>query len=238
MAVRELRPLVGVMPLWDEEKKSIWMVPGYLDGIREAGGIPFIFPLTDDEEELKRLMDMCGGLLFTGGQDVDPGIYGEEIKYGSVEICRQRDIMEHYVLNEAVKTDKSVLGICRGIQFINAALGGTLYQDLSSQHPSDTCHRQQPPYDVPSHEVSVEQGSPLAGLLGTDCIAVNSCHHQAVKELAPDLRAMAHSADGLIEAVYMPRMRFLWAVQWHPEFSWKTDAFSRKIFGAFIRSIF
>ena len=130
--------------------------------------------------------------------------------------------------------DKPVLGICRGIQFINAALGGTLYQDLPAQHPSEVNHHQSPPYDVPVHDVSIMESSPLYVCLGTEHLSVNSYHHQAVNKIAPGLVSMAVSSDALVEALYKPDQRFLWAVQWHPEFSWQTDHNSRKIFGAFV----
>ncbi len=225
------------MPLWDDEKKSIWMLPGYLDGLREAGGLPVVFPLTADEQELERLMELCDGFLFTGGQDVSPELYGEEPLEGLTECCRPRDAMEEIVLRKAIEADKPVFGICRGIQFINAALGGTLYQDIPTQYPSDVDHHQQAPYDAPSHEVEIIENSPLHACLGSRSLAVNSLHHQAVREISEKLQAMAVSPDGLTEALYMPGHRFLWAVQWHPEFNYRTDGSSRKLFRAFAEAM-
>lgn len=224
------------MPLWDDDKESLWMLPGYLDGIHQAGGCAIIFPLTQEENELKRIAELCDGFLFTGGHDVDPRLYHEEPMKGFVDICRLRDEMEMIVLQEALDDDKPVFGICRGIQFINAVLGGTLYQDLPLQHSSDVEHHQKPPYDVPVHKVTVAEDSPLYRLLGKKQLAVNSYHHQAIKELAPSLKPMAVSSDGLTEAVYMPGKHFVWAVQWHPEFSHRTDEDSRKIFDVFIHA--
>ena len=232
-----MKPIVGVMPLWDEKKDSLWMLPGYLDGIEQAGGIPFIFPLSADRADLKRLADMCDGFLFTGGHDISPEIYGEEPLDGLVFCCEMRDEMETAVLSEALDADKPVLGICRGIQLINAALGGTLYQDIPSQCPSETEHHQPKPYDRPIHDVAVTQGTPLHECLQLDRLSVNSLHHQAVKTTAPGLEVMAVSPDGLVEALYMPKHRFLWAVQWHPEFSFHEDENSRKIFRAFIEAM-
>lgn len=125
-----------------------------------------------------------------------------------------------------------MLGICRGIQIINAVLGGSLIQDIPTEHPSKVIHSQTPPYDRPSHSVSLITGTPLKELLKSDSIDVTSYHHQAVKKLAPGLKAMAISSDGLIEAVYMPDHPFLWAVQWHPEFTWRVSRESRAIFHA------
>ena len=112
-----------------------------------------------------------------------------------------------------------------------------MYQDLPTQYESEIQHHQNPPYDIPVHKVKLKKDSPLYKCLETEFLDVNSYHHQAVKELAPDLKVMAVSEDGLIEAVYMPEFRFLWAVQWHPEFSYKTDDNSRKIFKTFVEAI-
>ena len=231
-----MKPLVGVMPLWDDEKESIWMLPGYLDGLEEAGATPVIFPMTEDPEEIDRLVDMCDGILLTGGHDVTPSVYGEAPLEGKVSCCAGRDDMEKLVLAKAMRDDKPVLGICRGIQFVNAVLGGTLYQDLPSQRPSPVEHHQTPPYDVPVHEVTVIKDTPLFDCLGTERLRVNSYHHQAVKDLAPGLEVMAESEDGLVEALYRPGSKFLWAVQWHPEFSFKTDESSKMIFRAFVEA--
>ena len=228
------KPLIGVMPLWDEGKKSIWMLPGYLEGIQEAGGTPVIFPLTEDREELEQLCSLCNGFLITGGQDVDPAIYGETPIPQMGEICTVLDQMERQVLEYVIKEDKAVLGICRGIQYLNAMLGGSLYQDLNVQHPSKTEHHMEPPYDRVIHQVQIIDGTPLHQLLQVTELGVNSYHHQAVKTLAPSLTVMAESEDGLVEAVYMPEKTYVWAVQWHPELSYQTDKYSRKIFESFV----
>lgn len=104
-----MKPVIGVMPLWDDEKESIWMLPGYLEGIRQAGGLPIILPLTDDADEIGQLADMCSGFLFTGGHDVDPKIYNETSIGDMVSPCSQRDKMEKLFLEIAIKQDKSVL---------------------------------------------------------------------------------------------------------------------------------
>ena len=232
-----MKKIVGIMPLWDDEKESLWMLPGYIDGIREAGGLPVILPFTDDKKDISQLADMCSGFLFTGGHDVDPALYNETSLGDMAAPCRKRDAMEKEFLEIAIRDDKSVLGICRGIQLINAVLGGTLYQDIPTQHPSETEHHQRPPYDIPIHRVLLEKGSPLQTLLNCDLLNVNSYHHQAIKTTAPALREMAFSPDGIAEAVYKPDNRFLWAVQWHPEFSYRTDPSAKAIFSAFVQSM-
>ncbi len=232
-----MKPIVGVMPLWDDEKDSIWMLPGYMDGISRAGGIPMIFPFSEAEEDLQQLMSLCSGFLFTGGHDVSPEIYHEEPLAGLIACCEKRDRMEQIVLKRALEDDKPVLGICRGLQFVNAVLGGTLYQDIPTQHPSKVNHHQLPPYAKPIHEVTLSLHSPLHRCLQTEKLQVNSYHHQAVKDVAPGLEVMATAPDGLVEAVYRPASRFLWAVQWHPEFSYQTDENSMRIFSAFVASM-
>lgn len=231
-----MKPIIGVTPLWDDERESLWMLPGYMDGIQSAGGLPIMLPLTSDPEKLSQLSRLCSGFLFTGGHDVSPELYHQQPLPDVISACKARDDMELHLLHLALQQDKPILGICRGIQFINAALGGTLYQDLPTQHPSATEHHMAPPYDRAVHTVSILPQTPLHRLLGTDSLSVNSYHHQAIKDLSDQLTAMAISEDGLIESVCMPGKKFLWATQWHPEFSWKSDESSRKIFQAFVHT--
>ena len=143
--------------------------------------------------------------------------------------------MESSLLQAVLRTDKPILGICRGIQFLNAALGGTLWQDILSQHPSEVIHRQPKPFNTPIHPVSLS-GS-LRELLGKERSMVNSHHHQAVKDLAPGLSPMAVAPDGIVEAVEMTSgSRFFWAVQWHPELLFDKDPDSLAIFQHFVSS--
>ncbi|MCQ2070997.1 MAG: gamma-glutamyl-gamma-aminobutyrate hydrolase family protein [archaeon] len=226
-------PVIGIVPLVDIQRNSLWMIPGYMDGLREAGALPIMLPLTDDPKEISQICGMCDGILFTGGQDVEPAVYGEPKKDFCGETCVERDRMEYLILEQAISRNMPFLGICRGIQFINAALGGTLYQDLPTERPGGTDHHMSPPYDRQVHKVDIVPGSPLGTLLGHLRIGVNSYHHQAVKDLSPVLRCMAVSEDGLTEAVYHPGMDFGWAVQWHPELSYRTDRDSMEILRAF-----
>ena len=142
--------------------------------------------------------------------------------------------MESYLFDRCYREDKPVLGICRGIQLMNALLGGTLYQDLPTEHPSSVEHHMSPPYDRPIHTVDVKKGTLLADIIGPGPYAVNSYHHQAVKQLAPKAVAMAYSEDGLVEALSVPDRRFIVGVQWHPEFAYMTDPKSRKLVQAFV----
>ena len=229
-----MKPMIGLIPLVDDARESLWMLPGYMDGVRDAGGLPIMLPLTADGGELDQLAGQLDGVLFTGGHDVGPSVYGE----AALEVCGatspERDAMEAGLLRRVIALGLPALGICRGIQFINAYLGGTLWQDLPSQRPSEVAHRQRPPYDAPAHAVDIVPGTPLAALLNRGALPVNSYHHQGIRELAAPLRPMALAPDGLVEAVWHPGRRFLWAVQWHPEFCFRSDPAARAIFRAFV----
>ena len=227
-------PIIGVTPLWDAERKSVWMLPDYLDGIKAAGGVPVVLPIEMSDEDADRIVDTCDGFLFTGGQDVAPELYGTKDATGTVVPSPERDKLETLLLTKALQADKAILGICRGLQFINAFLGGTLWQDLPSQHPSNIVHRQGKPYGVPTHNVSLS--GDLQTLLGKDTLEVNTLHHQAIKDLGKDLISMAESPDGLIEAVKMAGKRFVCVVQWHPEYMFKTDADSLRVFSWFVEN--
>lgn len=234
-----MKPTIGVIPLWDDEKDSIWMLPGYMNAIRESGGLAIILPLKADRDDIVQLCGMCDGFVFTGGHDVNPNLYNQPKDSKCGKANDDRDFLEAEVFGYALENDVPVLGICRGIQLINALCGGTLYQDLPSEYNSSrnidhVNHQMTPPYDKPCHSVSIVEDSPLFDLLAESEIAVNSYHHQAIKDLACSLEAMAYSEDGLIEAVYMPNKTFIQAVQWHPEFNFHCDENSRKLLQSFI----
>lgn len=230
------KPVIGVTPLYDRARDSYWMLPGYFQALEQAGAVPVMLPLTNDATALSRLVGTLDGFLIAGGQDVSPAVYGEEQKLTCAETCPERDAMETVLLRFLWDADKPVFGICRGLQILNAHLGGTLFQDLITEHPSGTNHRMAAPYDRAEHTVSLCEGAPLHALLGAEEIGVNSCHHQAIKTLAPVLRPMAIAPDGLTEAIYAPEKRFVWAVQWHPEFFFRKDENSRTIFAAFVNA--
>ena len=229
-----MKPLIGVMPLIDYEKESLWMLPGYMEGLIEAGAAPVMFPLTDDDAVLGTLCGRMDGFLFTGGQDVSPSLYGEKVRFSNVSPSPERDREEKKVLSYALEHDVPVLGICRGIQFLNAFLGGTLYQDIPNEHQGAN-HCQKPPYDAPCHMVKILPGTPMQKLLKKNSMGVNSYHHQAIKKLSERLVPEAVSSDGLPEAVYMPDKSYVNACQWHPEFSYKANEDSKKIFCEFVR---
>lgn len=228
--------IIGVTPLYDVEKDSLWMLPGYLDGITQAGAVPIVLPLTHDVAQLRALFNCVDGVLFTGGQDVNPACYGEERTAMCGEICNERDLMEEVLLQLCRIKRKPVYGICRGIQFFNAILGGTLYQDLPQELPGNVEHNMTTPYDRAVHNVKVDEDSLLYHITGKRVLGVNSYHHQGIRELAPCLNVSAWAPDGLPEAVEDRRHPFFLATQWHPELFWEKDESSRKIFAAFVEA--
>ena len=227
------KPIIGVTPLWDAERKSVWMLPEYLDAIRCAGGIPVVLPLLAEPEDIERLAGEFDGFLFTGGHDVSPELYGA-VNSGLSVCSPERDAMETFLLKAVLKEDKPVLGICRGLQLLNAVLGGTLWQDLPTERPSEINHRQGKPYDKTVHKVKLM--SALRAPLEKAELRVNSRHHQAIQHMSAELIPAAFSPDNLVEAAVMPSKKFVLAVQWHPEYLYEKDGDNFIIFEAFIEA--
>ena len=231
-----MKPIIAIVSLYDEKLESYWMLPGYAQGLEAAGAVPVILPLTTDQEALERYAQTFDGFLFPGGHDLDPALYGQNPTDQCGTVCPQRDSMERKLFPLALETGKPMLGICRGIQLFNVMLGGSLYQDIPTECPSDVEHHETPPYDKVAHQVQVEEGTPLFEAVGVREMGVNSYHHQGIKTLGKGLKVAAKAPDGMVEAVYLPDHRFALGVQWHPEFSRLSDENSRKIFSAFVRA--
>lgn len=230
------KPVIGLIALVDEGRDSFWMLPGYMNGIAAAGGIGVMLPLTAEEDDLREILSRFDGFLFTGGHDVDPGLYGQEKTELCGDLCPGRDAMEARLLALALEKDKPVFGICRGLQLMNAVLGGTLYQDIVSQFSTHTNHRMAAPYGRAEHEVKILPDTPFGRWGIPETIGVNSCHHQGLDTLSPRMAPMAVAPDGLVEAAYLPGKSFACAVQWHPEFFPVTDPVSGIIFRAFVEA--
>ena len=227
------KPMIALLPLEDEERGRWWMNPDYMNSVTQAGGIPVMLPLTDRDEDLRKIAEGFDGFLFTGGPDLDPGLYGHEKMACCGGVCPGRDAMEMKLFRLAYERDKPILGICRGIQLMNVALGGTLYQDIPTQIPSELTHRVlEKPLARQVHEIQVSEELPFGDLPRT--LWVNSRHHQCVLDLAPGLKVRATAPDGVIEAVYMPGKRHVRAVQWHPE-NFENEL-SRVIFEDFVEA--
>jgi putative glutamine amidotransferase len=227
---------IGIVPLFDEERQSYWMLPGYMLAIENASGVPLMLPLTTDPAAIRQLTQLLDGFLLSGGQDIDPKLYGEKPKQCCGRVCLKRDAMETMLLESVLEANKPILGICRGIQMLNVFFGGTLYQDIPSQLQTDNPVRHNLKPTEPAHTVTIQPETPLFNLFQTAQITVNSFHHQGICRLASELNIAAKAPDGLIEAVYHPAKRFVTAVQWHPECSWQTDPNSQKIFSSFVKS--
>ena len=220
------RPLIGITCSKTAEGK-IAMSQNYLNSIWEAGAVGVFLAYTQDEQKLAEYAQVFDGFLFAGGDDMDPAHYGEVKMFDNVEIDADRDAFELGLYKYVKQSGKPVLGICRGIQLLNVAEGGTLYQHIDG-------HRQQEPGTSTKQKTLVYQDSLLHGLTGLNEIMVNSFHHQNIKALAPTLTADAESEDGYIEAVHMENHKFFFAVQWHPEIYRQNDAAMQNVFSTFV----
>lgn len=230
-----MKPVIGIFGVIDSEGKHS-LTLNYIKAISSSGGIPVILPSVSREEDIARLVDMCDGFCFTGGVDIHPKYYGEEKLDVCGEIHDPRDVFEMWAIRHVLESGKPLIGICRGEQLINVALGGSLYQDLPTDRPSDIDHRQTAPRSETTHTASVLPGTPFAELLGVETVNVNTIHHQAIKRLGEGLRAMAVASDGVVEAIYHESHPYLRAYQWHPEALYESDEASVRIFNDFIRA--
>lgn len=229
-----MHPRIGVLPLYNSEKQTLWINPLYFGGIEQAGGLPSLLPLSEDPALWEEYCRSFDGFVFTGGQDVAPSLFGQEKIPQCSYQAPLRDNQEIYMLRRLREMDKPVLGICRGIQAMNVAYGGTLYQDLDTQHPSRVIHRQEKPYDLPHHQVTIVPGTLLHRIVGKTHLSVNSMHHQALWEVAPGFTVTAAAEDGIVEAIEDPTARFLVGIQWHPEHMWQGYGSARAIWRAFV----
>lgn len=230
-----MRPLIGITPQVDPDSGILKLHPNYFSALAHSGAQGVLLPLTEDPMQLEQFAERLDGFLLSGGPDPHPALYGELPIPGCRRIDPVRDHMECALLKAVLRRKKPVFGICRGIQILNVALGGTLWQDLSVQMPASALHEQQPPYTMPIHPVELMPGTILERCMGKRQW-VNSMHHQAVRTVAPGLCAAAVAPDGVVEAICGQGMPFLVAVQWHPEFLFSVDASARALFHAFVEA--
>ena len=205
-----------------------------------AGGVPWLIPLLEHEEDLRPIYERLDGILIPGGADVDPSMYGEA-RHEKCEVSDSpRDRVELQLIRWALEDGKPVLGICRGIQLINLAAGGTLYQDLGAQLAGSSKHDYFPGQgfarDQLTHDVVIEEGSKLASIYGAGRLRVNSMHHQAVKDLAPGLVTTAVAPDGVVEALESSDEQFVLGVQWHPESLTDRDPRMHRLLSGFVQA--
>jgi putative glutamine amidotransferase len=239
------RPVIGIatqtLPGVVGERPNCWIMGHrYVEALRECGAVPWLIPLMPhDPDTMSEIFSRLDGIFLTGGVDVDPTHYGE----AKTALCGttdpDRDAIELMLLEHAMKTDMPVLAVCRGIQIVNVALGGTLYQDVSAQVPAAMKHDYFPTAISPSrsylaHEINVTGGSKLGEILGDKIVPVNSMHHQAIKDLGRGLAPTAFAPDGIIEGVEGTNGQFLIGVQWHPEELSHAQPGMKRLFTSFI----
>lgn len=235
-------PIIGVTtrtaPVPPSKLASVMVQKSYTSAILEAGGVPVLIPSEIPQSGWNELVERFDAILFTGGGDIAVEYFHGESHPMVYGIDASRDELELGLARGAVRAAKPFLGICRGLQIVNVALGGTLYTHIPDQLPSAVLH------DYPGedgiqartallHSVDVDITSRLGKIVRNETIQVNSLHHQGIKDVAPDLKAVAFSPDGLVEAVEYPDYSFGIAVQWHPEWLTDQDAIQR-LFKAFV----
>jgi putative glutamine amidotransferase len=233
-------PLIGLTTTRSKNAKGlpqVYLLEAYVQAVAQAGAYPVLIPLGLPEQTLTALAARLDGVLFTGGGDVHPRHYAAEGNPRVALVDEDRDRVEFQLLERVLAEKKPFLGICRGLQVMNIALGGSLYADILEQRPGALQHSYLESHvrTYRAHSVAIEADSRLAGILGETEVQVNSLHHQAIDRLAPGLRPVAYAPDGIIEAVEFPGQPFGLAVQWHPE--WLLDDPSmRALFHAFVQA--
>ncbi|MDQ3673428.1 MAG: gamma-glutamyl-gamma-aminobutyrate hydrolase family protein [Gemmatimonadota bacterium] len=223
----------------DGDTSRVRLTAAYVTALENAGLVPLIIPPLSGERAASAVLDTVAGLVLSGGGDVDPARYGETPHPKLRSVNPGRDATETALIQEARDRGTPVFAICRGIQILNVALGGTLVQDISSQCDTSLAHDDEGPRDSRSHEITIEPGSRIEAAMGTRQCTVNSFHHQSVKTVAPGMRITARSPDGVIEGLEsVDDAWWVMAVQWHPEeMTESPEAWDRGLFNAFARQI-
>lgn len=233
-----LRPVIGLpcAPMRRADTMSLVYAcnPNYAHAIEAAGGVPVLLPLWERPDSREALRGRLDGLLLMGGGDIDPAHYGQEAIRETEPPEVARDTLELDLIRGALAEEVPLLGVCRGMQALNVARGGTLYQDIASQLPAAQLHTLGGTGMDRLHDIEVRRGSRLAEILGGERHAVNSYHHQAINVLGEGLSIAAWTDDGLAEAVEVPDHPFALAVQFHPERMYEHDPAVRRLFEAFV----
>lgn len=230
-----MRPIIGITCNLIDNGTVHSLNVDYARAVEAAGGMPVILPAacTECTGQLLHILD---GLILSGGGDLDPSCFGEEPVPGLGEITPERDLFELELTRQALKADLAILAICRGVQVLNVAMGGTLYQDINSQLGQVLKHRQDAPRWHASHKVNIKNGSLLSRILQSREIRVNSLHHQAINKVGYGLKVSAQAADGIIEGVESDNHKFVVGVQWHPEAMWMKDQVQLRLFTALVEA--
>jgi len=235
-----MKPIIGILsnitsPIEQTNTgiEKIYINNSYINAVQKSGGTPLIIPVSTNEDNIRRQIELLDGIIISGGLDINPILYNEEPinEMG----CFHPDIDEFDLISIKIGLElkKPILGICRGIQILNVALGGTLYQDISDIKGSYIKHTQETKPYIGTHSVKVNEDSILSEPLGTELL-VNSYHHQSLKDVAKGLVPIAYSKDGVIEAVQMENEKFVVGIQWHPELMVDNDEKMLNLFKRFI----
>jgi putative glutamine amidotransferase len=237
------QPVIGITASIDHRSpaygETYSLTRKYAEGVRQAGGVPLIVPHNLEESSLHAVLDRLDGVLLSGGGDIDPVLFNEDIHPATSEIESDRDRVELTLARWLVERDIPFLAICRGIQVLNVALGGSLLQDIPSQVPDALPHsfdRQTTPRDYLAHPVKIDPSSQLARIMQLEVAQTNSWHHQSIKQMADGLQLTAVAPDGVIEAVEVPGRRYAIAVQWHPEWLFEEYIEHRRLFTGLIEA--
>lgn len=236
-----MKPVIGILSnvsmseLEDcSSLEKTFVNSSYVTAVIKSGGIPLVIPVNTDEDIVKYQIKLCQGIIISGGIDINPILYNEEPVNGMGSFNPDLDTFDILSIKEAINRDIPILGICRGIQILNVALGGTLYQDIGLCEGNFIKHMQQTKKHVPTHSIKIVKDSLLSSILGEETY-VNSYHHQCIKDLAEGFKVVAYSKDGIIEAIEMKNTEFVLGVEWHPELMIENDEKMMNLFYKFIQ---
>lgn len=237
------KPVIGITAQYEEKEHRLFLVEHYEQAVLLSGGIPILLPLHARKKDFCALLQICDGFLLPGGPDVSPFLFGEEAHDGCGKILLERDEAEYLLVREVttngIHMKKPVFGICRGLQIMNIAMGGSVYQDIEEWREDAVpreklAHYQLAPASVPTHTVCVS-GWLSEQLDGVKEIKTNSFHHQIIKQPAPCFSVCGRTKDGAIEAICMDHHPFFAGIQWHAE-DMLSDGSQRKLFELFIEN--
>ena len=233
-----MRPLIGVTAYMELNQSRYMVSRANMQSIYEAGGMPVLLPYVTDEQELKQIVNRVDGLYLTGGDDIDPTLFGEEPHPKLGTIIPERDRAEVVLTKKMLEKDKPILAVCRGSQILNIAAGGDMYQDIYTQIDKPLLqHAQYAPREHGSHFVYVTKGSLLHGISEQEVFRINSIHHQANRNVPSTYRVSGKASDGIIEALESRSHRFVLGLQWHPEsMAVAGDVISKKVYSQFVEA--
>lgn len=233
----DLKPIIGITPSFDLDKKNYFLSVDNISAIKRTGGISIILSYTSSEK-IEILANKIDGLYLTGGGDIAPTLYNQEPHPKLGDVSPFRDVFEYLMTKKMLQLNKPILGVCRGCQILNVACGGSMYQDIYSQFEGQLLqHEQKAPVWHGTHFVRIKEGSLLYKLIGTTKIRVNSRHHQAIHNIGKHLKVCARASDDVTESIEGVDSQFVLGLQWHPEnMLTNDDKIAYKIYEGFIKA--